>query len=48
MQYDDRKDIIGRLYILLGLSLEPFTPLLGVSFKLCIPIGTTLELLHLY
>jgi hypothetical protein len=29
-------------------SLESFTPLLGVSFKLCIPVGTTLKLVHLY
>jgi hypothetical protein len=25
-----------------------FAPLLGVSFELYIPLGTTLELLHLY
>jgi hypothetical protein len=43
----DRKNIIQRLCIPLGTSLESFTPLLGVSFKLSIPVETTLELRHL-
>jgi hypothetical protein len=25
-----------------------YTPLLGVSFELCIPLGMTSELIHLY
>jgi hypothetical protein len=42
------KNIEIRLYIPLGTTLESFTPLLGVLFELCIALGTTLELLHLY
>jgi hypothetical protein len=29
-------------------DIRAFTPLVGVSFELCIPLGMTLELLHLY
>jgi hypothetical protein len=29
-------------------DFRSFTPLLGVFIELCIPLGTTSELLHLY